>query len=128
MRVKNISNGPRGVHVGGIIDSVPDGRGGFRDQLVGGHTVVLRPGEEQDLDVDTGTLKHAVRSDWFQIEGEATVQAQDDSEGAATVADAPDFDAMSDDDLRTFIEKRDGERPHHRTGRETLLRKARGEE
>lgn len=47
----------------------------------------------------------------------------------ATLAEHPvdDFDAMSDDELRAYIETRDGTAPHHAMGRNKLLATARGE-
>ena len=36
------------------------------------------------------------------------------------------IDAMTDNELRDLIEDRDGERPHHKTGRDKLLAMARG--
>lgn len=53
---------------------------------------------------------------------------------AAAAAPAPGsperdaFDDMDDDALRAFITDRDGEAPHHRLGRERLLKRARGQE
>lgn len=40
---------------------------------------------------------------------------------------APDFDTMSDEDLRAFIKERDGRFPHSRTGRDKLVAAARGD-
>ncbi len=40
---------------------------------------------------------------------------------------ALDLDAMSDDELRDYVERMTGEKPHHRAGREKLLALLSGE-
>ena len=62
-----------------------------------------------------------------QAESEAiagmTVNKIDAPEGKP---EADKFDAMSDDDLREFIEAETGEKPHWKAKRKTLLSAARG--
>lgn len=40
---------------------------------------------------------------------------------------APDFDAMTDDELRQVVAEKEGRQPHPATGRDKLLAKAKGE-
>lgn len=51
-------------------------------------------------------------------------QAQRDA--IVEAASAPGFESMTDDQLRDYIEKKTGARPHHRTGRDNLLNMAQG--
>ena len=113
-KIKNASAGPRGI-------------------TAGGETIMLEPGEERELDVQAGDLKVAKASGWFGIDGKEPEAGASDtapSDNPATTAppagtSTDRFDAMSDDDLRAFIEDRDGKAPHANSKRETLLAKAR---
>lgn len=60
------------------------------------------------------------------IAGVRAMRAKE-AEQTAAVAEADSFDAMDDEALRAFITERDGKPPHHRTGREKLLKAARGD-
>lgn len=46
--------------------------------------------------------------------------------GADTPDAEPDFDKLTDDELRAYITDRDGRAPHHNTGRAKLLEAAKG--
>lgn len=66
------------------------------------------------------------------IEGDGSGEAlppieESDAAPAAETEAAPDFDAMSDEELRAFVADKDGRQPHPATSREKLLAKARGE-
>ncbi len=63
-------------------------------------------------------------------ETEVMIPPEREVEATTETADTPapdQFDAMSDDDLRAFIKDRDGKSPHPRTGRDKLLKSARGD-
>lgn len=66
------------------------------------------------------------------IEGDGSGEAlppieESDAAPAAETEAAPDFDAMSDEELRGFVADKDGRQPHPATSREKLLAKARGD-
>ena len=97
----NNSDGPRGVNVGT-------------------ETVFLEPGETRDFDgkVDAHPDLTSGKSH-KKVEAEPETDADDEP---ATDG----FDSLTDDELRTHIEDKTNEKPHHRASRAKLLEIARG--
>ncbi len=67
-----------------------------------------------------------------ETEGEVAESGSDEAgddpdDGAGDAAQAPDFDAMSEEELRAYLKERDGKSPHPKTGREKLLIAAKGD-
>lgn len=71
--------------------TVTNNSAGPRGIHAGGEIAMLAPGESRDLDVQAGDLKAAKLSGWFAFEGEPV---------------APNFDGMSDDELRAYLSDR----------------------
>jgi len=94
----------------------------------GVHTVrnvtYIRAGATATLDVTEESLARIRELPFFTV-ADAPAEAPPVVPEASPV-DA--FDAMTDDELRAFIEARDDRKPHPATGREKLLAKARGED
>lgn len=97
----------------------------------GVHTVrnvtYIRAGATATLDVTDESLARIRKLPFLKV----VVDAPAETETAPAAPDASPvdaFDAMSDDELRAFIEARDDRKPHPATGREKLLAKARGED
>ena len=104
LSVTNTAPGPRGVH------------------HVGG-THYLEAGETFTGDFSEAEAANASSAGHFTItplEGDPDTVLRPEDE-------APDFDAMTDDELHAYIAKRDDKAAHPNTGREKLLAKARGE-
>ena len=96
----------------------------------GVHTVrnvtYIRAGATATLDVTEESLARIRKLPFFKVADESAEAEAAPAAPEASPADA--FDAMSDDELRAFIEARDDRKPHPATGREKLLAKARGED
>lgn len=98
MRVKNISEGPRGV---------------WSDNTV----VMLMPGQTMDdLNVTAADLAVAKKTGWFEFNGSAAEPEDDDP---APPADA-ELDKLNDDELIAYITERGG-KADKRMSRNTLL-------
>lgn len=97
----------------------------------GGDTVWLEAGQvksvENALDNQHPDLE---QTDAKETDGKPEAPDLDEpkhpQDAAADPTDDDPIANMSDNELRDLIEDRDGERPHHKTGRDKLLAMARG--
>ena len=96
----------------------------------GGDTVWLEAGQvkavENALDSQHPDLE---QTDAKETDGKPEAPDFDEPEhpqDATDNSESDSIDAMTDNELRDLIEDRDGERPHHKTGRDKLLAMARG--
>lgn len=95
---------------------------------IGKPAKTLHPGHQITAEVDEAHLAYLRKVDGLQVERHA-----DEAPAQAPAPPPAEFDpelieAMTDDELRAFIAKRDGRQPHPNTGRDKLLAKARGDD
>lgn len=96
----------------------------------GGDTVWLEAGQvkavENALDNQHPDLE---QTDAKETDGKPEAPDLDEPKHPQDATDNSESDSfadLSDNELRDLIEDRDGERPHHKTGRDKLLAMARG--
>lgn len=96
-----------------------------------GGVIVLAPGQEWEGKVTKAALTSLKRRN--KEGGVAEFEIDGSTGGAEVVEEQPEgggedqFDGMTDEQLRSFIEERDDRTPAHNASRETLLKKAREE-
>jgi hypothetical protein len=114
MKVTNIAPGPRGL------------------RSFDGDLVMLEPGASETIRLAKGELADARETGWFSFGEDGALDHDGDGEpgGVADPSPLTDaeeaelIDAMSDDELRDFIERKTGTRPHPNAKSATLVEKA----
>lgn len=98
--------------------------------IKGGDTVWLEAGQvkavENALDNQHPDLEQTDAKETAGKPDATDLEHPQDAVPNASEADGDPIANMSDNELRDLIEDRDGERPHHKTGRDKLLAMARG--
>jgi hypothetical protein len=112
--IKNTSKAPQGVHT---VDGL----------------VFIEPGHQRTVIVHPDHAERTKRSSLLSVEVRDETEASPepataDGPSAPPAEFDPDLiDAMTDEELRAFIQNRDGRAPHPNTGREKLLARAKGD-
>lgn len=120
VRLRNSSAGPRGVNA-----------------IAG--TRVLQPGEEGDFEMSMQELSNLsdfsityLNKDGTPVSGKLPGGGTQRAQQIGAQGDGEDggdeYDGMTDDELRSFLEERDGRAPPSNIKRETMLRRARGDD
>lgn len=96
----------------------------------GGDTVWLEAGQVKSVENALGNQHPDLeQTDAKETDGKPEAPDLDEPEHPQDATDNSESDSfadLSDNELRDMIEDRDGERPHHKTGRDKLLAMARG--
>ena len=91
-----------------------------RTILLSGASHVLAPGESKPIE-----LPDNIAEDERTAGMEVSAVEAPSGDASEPEGEGDNFDAMTEDELRDFIEDNTGERPHPRTGRAKLLAAAR---